>query len=238
MNQRLAAMQRMAGSQPRVREDIRRAVREDATVFEYDRVYDGIDGKRREEARTRDEARRDKRPRYVEGLLEKAKERRREQEVARNRAMLRERMREDHLHEGKEKFVTSAYREKLREDERLAEEERERDRRDDATSARARGGVQGFLSNVLKDRLGERPPQDRRLRSPVPPPPPPPRRREMEPERRLPRERDTPPRSPPAPSPPPRTTPSPPRYPRRNDEAAVRAARERYLARRRRVATN
>jgi coiled-coil domain-containing protein 55 len=42
------------------------------------------------------------------------------------RRLLKERQQEDHLFEGKEKFITSAYRKKLEEDKKWVEQERKK----------------------------------------------------------------------------------------------------------------
>lgn len=54
--------------------------------------------------------------RYIEALLDKAVERKREQDIRYERQLLREREAEDHLFGDKDVFVTAAYRRKLEED--------------------------------------------------------------------------------------------------------------------------
>jgi coiled-coil domain-containing protein 55 len=48
------------------------------------------------------------------------------QEIRYERRLLKERQVEDHLFEGKEKFVTAAYRKKLEEDKKWQEEQKKR----------------------------------------------------------------------------------------------------------------
>ena len=65
-------------------------------------------------------------PKYITKLVEKAKIRKQEQEL------LKERQQEDHLYGDKEKFVTAAYKKKLAELEKWNEEERLRQLREEA----------------------------------------------------------------------------------------------------------
>lgn len=66
-------------------------------------------------------------PRYIEGLLKKAKERERTQEMVMERKIQKEQAAEAHLYGDKEKFVTGAYKRKLAEDAKWREEERRRE---------------------------------------------------------------------------------------------------------------
>lgn len=56
--------------------------------------------------------------------MEKAKARQREQEIIYEKKLVKERSKEDHLFAGKDKFVTSAYKKKLAEQQKWMEEER------------------------------------------------------------------------------------------------------------------
>ena len=85
-----------------------------------------------------------RRSRYVEALKQKAAEREAEGEVALERRRARELAAEDHLFEGKEKFVTRAYKEKQ---EDLARARAEQEARDAAEERR--GPRPGGLGNLL-----------------------------------------------------------------------------------------
>jgi hypothetical protein len=97
------------------------ALAEDATVFDYDGHYDAIQQTRTEPKRAEKIARES---RYIAGLLEKAEERKREQDVLYERQLAKERAAEDHLFGDKERFVTAAYRRKLEEDAKWKEEQK------------------------------------------------------------------------------------------------------------------
>jgi len=70
-------------------------------------------------------------PKYIQALIEKAKVREREQGIIYERKLAKERSKEDHLYEGKDKFVTSAYKKKLAEEAKWLEEERIRQLREE-----------------------------------------------------------------------------------------------------------
>lgn len=68
---------------------------------------------------------------YIAQLKEKAEQRKREQDIIYERKLQKERSKEDHLFGDKDKFVTSAYRKKLEEQQKWLEEERIRQLREE-----------------------------------------------------------------------------------------------------------
>ena len=54
------------------------ALAEDASVFAYDEVYDSL----KESEKPKREAQKERKSKYIEGLLDKAKERNREQDIS------------------------------------------------------------------------------------------------------------------------------------------------------------
>jgi coiled-coil domain-containing protein 55 len=99
------------------------ALAEDPSVFDYDAHYDDIQRSRVEPKRQEKVARESK---YIGSLLEKAEERKREQDVLMERRLAKERAAEDHLFGDKEKFVTAAYRRKMEEDRKWKEEQKKK----------------------------------------------------------------------------------------------------------------
>lgn len=69
-------------------------------------------------------------PRYIQGLIDKAKQREREHEIVYERKLAKERSEDEHLYADKDKFVTSAYKKKLAEQAKWIEEERLRELRE------------------------------------------------------------------------------------------------------------
>ncbi|KAJ9509860.1 hypothetical protein QJQ45_011545 [Haematococcus lacustris] len=91
----------------------------------------------------------DRKSRYIAQLKEQAEQRKREEDIRYERVLLKERKAEDHLFEGKEKFVTAAYRKKLEEDKKWAEEQQKKDEEDERNAARKAGHMANFYSNLL-----------------------------------------------------------------------------------------
>ncbi|KAK9833323.1 hypothetical protein WJX81_006455 [Elliptochloris bilobata] len=122
------------------------ALAEDASVFDYDGVYDDIQKQRVQPKQAEKLARK---PRYIEGLLDKAKEREREQDIVYERKLAKEREAEDHLFGDKDKFLTAAYKRKLEEDQKWLAEERLREAAEKRASVVSRGHMGDFYRNVL-----------------------------------------------------------------------------------------
>ncbi|KAG6510531.1 hypothetical protein ZIOFF_028555 [Zingiber officinale] len=106
----------------KMEEQYKKAMEEDPSVFDYDGVYDTM---KQQVARPKIQDRTERKSKYIETLMEKAKQREREHEIVYERKLLKERSKEDHLFADKEKFVTSAYKKKLAEQAKWLEEERQ-----------------------------------------------------------------------------------------------------------------
>ncbi|KAK9903590.1 hypothetical protein WJX75_009420 [Coccomyxa subellipsoidea] len=122
------------------------ALAEDASVFDYDGVYDSIQEARVQPKQQEKLARKS---RYIGGLLDKAEERKREQDIIYERTLLKERAAEDHLFGDKDKFVTAAYKAKLEEDQKWLAAERIREARDAKADAVKAGHMGNFYRNVM-----------------------------------------------------------------------------------------
>ncbi|CAH3171529.1 unnamed protein product [Porites evermanni] len=109
--------------------EIQKALREDPTVYEYDAVYDEMEEKKK--AANVKVPEKDRKPKYIEGLLKSAAARKREYERTVERQVQKERENEEGQFNDKEAFVTEAFRKKMQEQ---AEEE-ERLKRQEAIDA-------------------------------------------------------------------------------------------------------
>jgi len=112
----------------KVEEQQKKAMEEDPSVFAYDEVYDDMKEK---EARPKMQDKVVRESKYIAQLKEKAEQRKREQDIIYERKLQKERSKEDHLFGDKDKFVTSAYRKKLEEQQKWLEEERLRQLREE-----------------------------------------------------------------------------------------------------------
>ncbi|RRT54428.1 hypothetical protein B296_00035208 [Ensete ventricosum] len=119
----------------KIEEQHKKAMEEDPSVFDYDGVYDEMKG---QIARPKVQDRTERKSKYIETLMEKAKQREREHEIVYERKLLKERSKDDHLFADKEKFVTGAYKKKLAEQAKWLEEEKLRqirEERDDVSGS-------------------------------------------------------------------------------------------------------
>jgi len=91
----------------------------------------------------------DRKSRYIAQLKEQAEHRKREEEVRFERRLLKERQQEDHLFEGKDKFITSAYRNKLEEDKKWVEVQKQKEAEEEANDVRKVGHMGNFYANLL-----------------------------------------------------------------------------------------
>lgn len=94
----------------------------DASVYEYDSIYDSM--KPKKNFSKEDEERK---PKYMKNLLRAADVRKRDQLIAEEKKIAREREAEGEEFADKEKFVTEAYKKQQEENRRLEEEERKRE---------------------------------------------------------------------------------------------------------------
>ncbi|KAK7357934.1 hypothetical protein VNO80_17231 [Phaseolus coccineus] len=132
-----------------VEEQQKKALEEDPSVFDYDGVYDKMKAK---ETRPLTQDREERKPKYIENLIKKAKEREQYREIVYEKKIAKERSKDDHIYANKDKFVTEAYRKKLAERERQMELERLRElqeERDDVT--KKKDFLLDFYSNLDKN---------------------------------------------------------------------------------------
>jgi len=131
------------------------ALAQDATVFEYDGVYDQLKAtdRAREVARKKDSQ--DRKPKYVTALLQAAETRKRDRQLAEEKRLEREREKEGDEFKDKEMFITPAYRAQ-KEAARLAEEE-ERKREEMLAKDTDGSAMQGFYRSLLDQRTKLRP---------------------------------------------------------------------------------
>ncbi|KAE9538608.1 hypothetical protein AGLY_005707 [Aphis glycines] len=98
---------------------IDKALKEDATVFQYDEVYDDMEKKKEHHI----EKKKDVKPRYIQNLLVQAEKRKIEYERRNERLIQKEREAEGDQFKDKEAFVTASYKAKLEELKKLDEED-------------------------------------------------------------------------------------------------------------------
>ncbi|KAG0197052.1 hypothetical protein BGX28_009434 [Mortierella sp. GBA30] len=131
------------------------ALAQDATIFDYDGVFDQLKAVDRVKELARKQDSLDRKPKYVNALLQAAETRKRDRQIAEEKRIEREREKEGDLFKDKEQFITPAYKAQ-KEAMRLAEEE---DRKKEELLAKDKDGLlmQGFYRTMLDERTKLRP---------------------------------------------------------------------------------
>ncbi|GER53056.1 coiled-coil domain-containing protein 55 [Striga asiatica] len=131
-----------------VEEQHKKALEEDPSAFDYDGVYDKMKEK---QVRPIEQDRQDRKPRYIQALMDKAKQREKEHEIIYERKLAKERSKDEDLYADKDKFVTSAYKKKLAEQAKWLEEERLRELREEKEDVTKKTDISDFYFNLGKN---------------------------------------------------------------------------------------
>ncbi|KAF6204589.1 hypothetical protein GE061_018749 [Apolygus lucorum] len=132
--------------------EIEKALKEDATVFQYDEIYDEMDQKK-QSATKKD---RDRKPKYVEKLLVAAEKRKMENERRYERVVQKEREAEGDEFKDKETFVTTAYKKKLEEFAKLDEEQKRQDMLEDIGDVTKQQDISGFYRHLYQTTVADK----------------------------------------------------------------------------------
>ncbi|KAM0334243.1 hypothetical protein ACHAQA_001265 [Verticillium albo-atrum] len=116
----------------------------DASVYEYDRVYDSLKPAKKAPDEEAEAARK---PRYMKSVLAAAAVRKRDALIAEEKKIARERDEEGEEFAEKEKFVTDAYRKQQEENRRIEEEEKRREEEEEKKNKT--GGMSAFYKGLL-----------------------------------------------------------------------------------------
>eukprot|EP00873_Tetraselmis_striata_P035740 jgi/Tetstr1/456004/TSEL_042782.t1 len=148
INVQLRRQQAHKAKQAKWEQQHKEAMEQDASVFDYDGVYDSIQQARVQPKQAEKAARKS---RYIENLLDKAKERKKEQDILYERQLERERKVEDELFGDKDKFVTAAYKKKLEEDKQWLEQEKRKEELEARNDVTKREGLGDFYRNLHRN---------------------------------------------------------------------------------------
>ena len=114
----------------------------DSNVYEYDAVYESLKPQKKPT-----EEDKERRPKYMQGLMKAAEVRKRDALIAEEKKIAREREDEGKEFEGKEKFVTEAYKKQQEDNKRIEEEERRREEKE--AKENQGGGMSSFYRKLL-----------------------------------------------------------------------------------------
>ncbi|KXL44393.1 MAG: hypothetical protein FE78DRAFT_134348, partial [Acidomyces sp. 'richmondensis'] len=121
----------------------------DPSIFDYDSFYDAkATVTEAKKAAARQEAI-ERKPKYINNLLDAAARRKKDQLVAKEKLLQREREAEGDEFADKEKFVTAAYKAQQEETRKLQEEEMRKAEEEERRRKMAGGGMQGFYKSIM-----------------------------------------------------------------------------------------
>ncbi|KAF2497313.1 hypothetical protein BU16DRAFT_310965 [Lophium mytilinum] len=121
----------------------------DPSIYDYDAAYDAIHTKTAAKAAAEREDAVQRRPRYMEKVMESAEVRKRDQLRAKDKLLQREREAEGDEFADKEKFVTEAY--KAQQEEVRKAEEEEKARQELEEKKRKGKGMTGFYRQIMDE---------------------------------------------------------------------------------------
>lgn len=119
----------------------------DASIFDYDGVYDTIKDAERKVKQAKQAEDATKKPKYVDGILESAEQRKRDRLRAEARMIQKQREAEGDEFADKESFVTNAYKEQQAE---LAKAE-EKQNKEESEQRKASKGMGSFYRDMLNE---------------------------------------------------------------------------------------
>ncbi|KAH8106965.1 coiled-coil domain-containing protein 55-domain containing protein [Cristinia sonorae] len=125
----------------------------DATVFEYDEVWDKMQEAKLRQKMAKEVDAKERKPKYINNLLTTAATRRLDHLRAEEKMIQREREAEGDEFADKEAFVTQAYKDQMAEVRRAEQEEKERE--DIEKERQARGGMGTGMSHFYRKLLQE-----------------------------------------------------------------------------------
>mmetsp|Transcript_40968 Transcript_40968/g.80634 ORF Transcript_40968/g.80634 Transcript_40968/m.80634 type:complete len:395 (+) Transcript_40968:112-1296(+) len=152
----VAQQQSSAQLTAKLKED---AMQEDATMYDYDGVYDSMQEERGDK---REQRKKDfdpssgyerKEARYIQQLKKSADIRKVDEERIFQVKLKKEADADAHIYGDTEKFVTAAYKEKLSEMGRWKAEDARLKAREDATTVEGKTSMNGFYANLLTKNL-------------------------------------------------------------------------------------
>ena len=169
-NKELVAEQ--AALRSRAEKAISSATNAGSNVYDYDAEYESFGHSNADNSNAPEKGRaskaNDAKPesKYIQNLLQKAKERNYEREIVMERKIAREQAQEEEANEeymGKDKFVTKSYKKKLQEREVWLQQEEKKQKREeveDVTKKAAGAAIMGFYGNLSRIGGAEGPGKD------------------------------------------------------------------------------
>lgn len=128
---------------------VKAAEKLDPSIFDYDSFHDAKSTvNEAKKAAARQDAV-ERKPKYINNLLDAASRRKQDQQVAREKLLQRERQAEGDEFADKDKFVTGAYKQQQEETRQLQEEEKRKAEEEEKRKRHLGGGMQGFYRTMM-----------------------------------------------------------------------------------------
>jgi coiled-coil domain-containing protein 55 len=110
----------------------------ESSVYDYDGAYDSFHKADSSSSKQQNQAAGERKSRYIEDLLKNSKKRERERDAINERKIAKEQAEEDAQadYQGKEKFITKAYKRKLEERKQWERKEKEKEREEEDNDVR------------------------------------------------------------------------------------------------------
>nr|XP_049598846.1 nuclear speckle splicing regulatory protein 1 isoform X3 [Syngnathus scovelli] len=134
--------------------EMKKALEEDSTVYDYDAVYDDIQ-KQRLETSKKVLSGPAKKPKYIHQLMKAVDSRKKEQERRDERKIQKEREAEGNQFADKDAYVTTAYKRKLQEQKEEEERAKHEAAIEAALDVRKQNDLSGFYRHLLNQTVGE-----------------------------------------------------------------------------------
>ncbi|KAK5174662.1 uncharacterized protein LTR77_001744 [Saxophila tyrrhenica] len=122
----------------------------DPTIFDYDSFHDAKTSVSEAQKAAAKQDAIDRKPKYINNLLDSAARRKQDQLVAREKLLQKEREAEGDEFKDKEKFVTGAYKEQQAEARRIEEEEERKKAEEEERRRKGGGGMSGFYKGMME----------------------------------------------------------------------------------------
>jgi len=151
VNKRLAAQNVYAETSKATRKKIAAEMEVDATVYEYDEVWDKMQEAKSRQEKQKEVDAKERKPKYIAGLLTSAATRRLDHLRAEEKMIQREREAEGDEFKDKESFVTQAYKDQMVELRKAEEEEKKREEMEKQNKSGFTTGMSHFYRKLLEE---------------------------------------------------------------------------------------
>ncbi|XP_068245025.1 nuclear speckle splicing regulatory protein 1-like [Palaemon carinicauda] len=143
-----------SGQQNLQKRMVREALEEDASVFQYDEIYDEMQANKSAQAAAKKQAE-EKKPKYIHNIIKQAEKRKLEDERRTERKVQKERDEEGDMFADKESFVTPSYLKKMEELKKAEAEAKLEELREEKIDVMKHKNFGAFYNHLFKQKMGE-----------------------------------------------------------------------------------